>query len=103
MRPLLLHLDPMLSLRRIALILASWYFIMPPPVPTRVPPGHPPYLGNWRILRTFDDADACRKFAATLQKNTHEMKARRELARATCISSDDPRMRPEDANPHPAE
>ena len=82
-------------LRRFALIAASWLFILPPLKPTRVPPGHPPYLGDWRILRSFDDADACQKFAASVKRHTPEMKARRALVRALCISSDDPRLRPD--------
>jgi hypothetical protein len=77
------------------LMLAAWYFIMPPTNPRRVPPGHPPYLGNWKTLRTFDNADACGKFAAALRAHTHEMMARRTLARAMCVSSDDPRLDPD--------
>jgi hypothetical protein len=73
-------------------MLAVWYFILPPPNPRHVAPGHPPYLGNWTIVRTFDNADACGKFAASIKANTHEMMARRALIRAMCVSSDDPRL-----------
>jgi hypothetical protein len=76
-------------------MLVAWYFILPPSRPKNAPAGHSPSLVKWKILRSFEDAPACLKFADSLKKSTHEMMALRTLSRSMCVSSDDPRLQPD--------
>jgi hypothetical protein len=89
-----------------ALVLVSWYLIMPPSFDSTVP------LSKWNIIREFDSADKCRSFDLSVQREISDPagqeKIRKEAAKtgkpwnpdlaisrskaAQCVSSDDLRL-----------
>ncbi len=88
-----------MRLRRAAVVLLGWYLMLPPltPPPTRYAYKRP--LSQWRIVQSFDDADACQDYASTFFDSARQERAMgvlnpvyRDYMFAQCIASDDPRL-----------
>jgi hypothetical protein len=82
-----------------ALALASWYLITPS---ATLPPSvaYKQSLRNWQIVQGFETADGCEDFLSTFFERSQTKQglnmlepAYRDYMFATCISSDDPRLK----------
>jgi hypothetical protein len=79
-----------------ALALVGWYLMVPPLGPDHTRDDSLP-LARWHTLESFDSALECRDFhsqAWERSKSNNNAKMAEAYESATCIASDDPRLKP---------
>ena len=82
-----------------ALALVGWYLMVPPANLSKTDAYKQP-LNRWVIVRSFDTADDCEDFQDTFFESSREAEtlgtlspAHRDYMFATCVASDDPRIK----------
>jgi hypothetical protein len=91
------------GLRHVAVLaLAGWYLMVPPIVGT-APPDETAPLSKWKVERSFDTADDCSYIAGEftddgmrrvkLKQSRQDIILGIQYLNATCISTDDPRLK----------